>query len=615
MQEHEVPTHLQAKDRIFLGLTFQELVILMAVAGLCWGVWHFAPFASWQVRIALAIPVALTGIVGVIAKVRGRPLPVMAMDVLTYFIAPHHYQGTIADLTRDEPPALAIPKSTPIKRPTGPLGLDLSFLTFWKRRQAVKVVKVIPQAGGLNLSLGETYSTLTSEEPLDIVPAPRINRAPLNIPNPIRRLTRLLGLVVSFSMFWKRREVPDVTPQAGELNLSLGEDQSDPTPAEPLDAGPAAPNNRVAPSLAVIAFLTAALALLPNLAAADGPLGGEGWGMGEIQYIAPDPIPGRRMFLERLSITSDKVELQVRAATDLKVMIQVFGGADGRELIESSDFLTFTQGQPVATQLPLDGPSPSLRIHWKDKRTQQGSFNLAKSRIPHPLPSWQSEYCDISVTSLTWTPGSIDGSLHADCAAEGEELTSIQTHQGVIEQLVQETQLPHEILTNSGQFSIAVTNSNNPNPVVVPWSSLADTTFSIPISATSMAQPISLQMQLNTTGQALPVSHRKNHVYIPAHYITENVTVCPPGCSCSEEMARYYHPAFIRPGILSVNHPPPNSVDDLWLEIPTTLFTDTPYERLDLPPLPVGTQPRPLPNGMTVAQYLEQPQAPWVGGP
>ena len=37
MREHEVPTHVQAEDRVLLGFTFPQVVAVMAVCAISYG--------------------------------------------------------------------------------------------------------------------------------------------------------------------------------------------------------------------------------------------------------------------------------------------------------------------------------------------------------------------------------------------------------------------------------------------------------------------------------------------------------------------------------------------------------------------------------------------------
>ena len=54
MREHEVPTHVQAEDRVLLGFTFPQVVAVMAVFALSYGAYRYAPVGPSEVRMALA---------------------------------------------------------------------------------------------------------------------------------------------------------------------------------------------------------------------------------------------------------------------------------------------------------------------------------------------------------------------------------------------------------------------------------------------------------------------------------------------------------------------------------------------------------------------------------
>ena len=43
MREHEVPTHVQAEDKVLLGFTFPQVVAMTAVCALSYGAYRYAP--------------------------------------------------------------------------------------------------------------------------------------------------------------------------------------------------------------------------------------------------------------------------------------------------------------------------------------------------------------------------------------------------------------------------------------------------------------------------------------------------------------------------------------------------------------------------------------------
>ena len=62
MREHEVPTHVQAEDRVLLWFTFPQIVALTAVCALSYGAYRYAPVGPSEVRMAIAVLFGLAGI-------------------------------------------------------------------------------------------------------------------------------------------------------------------------------------------------------------------------------------------------------------------------------------------------------------------------------------------------------------------------------------------------------------------------------------------------------------------------------------------------------------------------------------------------------------------------
>ena len=109
MREHEVPTHVQAEDRVLLGFTFPQVVAVVAVCAISYGAYRYAPVGPSEVRMALAVVFGLVGVAMVVGKIGGRRLPLVAADLLKYRLGARVYAGQIAQLVRAEPPAPAQP--------------------------------------------------------------------------------------------------------------------------------------------------------------------------------------------------------------------------------------------------------------------------------------------------------------------------------------------------------------------------------------------------------------------------------------------------------------------------------------------------------------------------
>ena len=122
MREHEVPTHVQAEDRVLLWFTFPQIVALTAVCALSYGAYRYAPVGPSEVRMAIAVLMGLAGIAAVVGKIGGRRLPLVAADLLKYRLGARLYAGPPSDLVRSEPPAPAQPVK-PAKIGPGPFSL------------------------------------------------------------------------------------------------------------------------------------------------------------------------------------------------------------------------------------------------------------------------------------------------------------------------------------------------------------------------------------------------------------------------------------------------------------------------------------------------------------
>ena len=51
MREHEVPTHVQAEDKALLWFTFPQVVAVVAVCAVGYGVYRYFPFGPWGLKL------------------------------------------------------------------------------------------------------------------------------------------------------------------------------------------------------------------------------------------------------------------------------------------------------------------------------------------------------------------------------------------------------------------------------------------------------------------------------------------------------------------------------------------------------------------------------------
>ncbi len=190
--------------------------------------------------------------------------------------------------------------------------------------------------------------------------------------------------------------------------------------------------------LAVAALGLLAVVLLPGSALADDPDDnpyGDAWRLGEIYFEPPDPVPGRRVYVERLSVSGDTAAVTLRAAHDLDLKGRVFGGRTGKTLKMGFN-TSLAGGESKSYNLTLDGPSPWFTFSWQDALGFSGAASLKSHQIPYPLPTAEGELCDLEVTALEWTPGRISGVIASQCITETRHEEDLPVYGGHFSQSV-----------------------------------------------------------------------------------------------------------------------------------------------------------------------------------
>ena len=284
MREHEVPTHVQAEDKVLLGFTFPQVVAVMAVFALSYGAYRYAPVGPSEVRMALAVVFGLFGVAMVVGKIGGRRLPLVAADLLKYRLGARRYAGQTAQLVRAEPPA----PPQPVKTGPGPIRLMVRKARRGLRRQRKK--------------------TRQSRE---------------------RRNGRM-------RWFGKRRGKDGGNPH--------GQDHR----SETLETRNRKPRIGWIPVVA-LAVLMAAVVAVPQSALAD-----DHW-RDEIDFELTEPVEGRRIFVEGLTVSGDRAAVTLRAATDLDMRVRAFGGPEGSWL-RFWGSATLAQGERIDYSLPCTAP-------------------------------------------------------------------------------------------------------------------------------------------------------------------------------------------------------------------------------------------------------------------
>ena len=426
MREHEVPTHVQAEDRVLLGLTFPQIVAVTAVCAISYGAYRYAPIGPSEVRMALAVVFGLFGVAMVVGKIGGRRLPLVAADLLKYRLGARVYAGPVSQLVRSEPPAPA----QPVKSGPGPLSL---------------------MAKRAERGLG------------------RLRKKRKTRKNKERRNGRM-------RWFGKRR------------GKDAGNQQARDHRAATLETRRRKPRRGFL-AFAALAVLALALVTVPQVALADDH---EPW-RDEIDFEVEEPVEGRRIFVERLTVSGDRAAVTFRAATALDIRVRAYGGPEGTWL-RFWGSATLTEGERIDYSLPLHGPAPSFTVSWEDTLGQAGALTVEHDRIPYPLPAVEGELCDLRMTSLGWTPGAVSGVIESECVSAVEEPIELQTvagHQSVTETAL----LDAEVTAITGTVA-AATGASHTAVAFVPN---GETRFRLPVGTGETVHAVSIDVTLEAS--------------------------------------------------------------------------------------------------------------------
>ena len=470
MREHEVPTHVQAEDKVLLWFTFPQIVAVVAVCALAYGAFHYLPFGPMEVRLAVGMLIGIVGIAMIVGKVGGRGLPLVAADLLKFNLGARRYAGSPLEMTKSEPPAPAEAKSDPLR-----------LLAKKAASGFGKAVKAARKKG----------------------------RAPFR----------------PHSWFGKRRRPKD----GGNQQF------------KPEETKHKKPWGRF---LAVAALGLLAVVLLPSAALADDPDDKDpGWRLDEIYFVPPEPVPGRRIFVERLAVTGDTANVALRAAHDLDLKVRVFGGRTGRTLKMGANAIVHS-GERKTYNLTLDGPSPSFTFSWTDSLGFSGAVSLKSNQIPYPLPQAGGGLCDLELTSLEWTPGRITGTVASECIAETRHEIDLPVYGGHFSQTAPAL-LDASVTRITGTVSVVA----GAHRTTASFIAGGQTRFRLPVANRKAVHNLEITADLTATlNVLLPPMLQTIHHPARTDVYTRRVTCsCGEGSSVTRTVRIYvHHPEHVR---------------------------------------------------------------------
>ena len=546
MREHEVPTHVQAEDRVLLWFTFQQIVAITAVCALSYGGYSYAPVGPTGTRIGLSVVFGVVGIAMIVGKIGGRSLPLVAADLLRYRLGARRYAGPVSELTRSELPP--VPESAPnslamlarrasrgsrrmrvaARRGLARMRRSRGRRPFRPHMWFGKSRKPVPAKGGLRAQLGDGAEFFRA----------KWGKTRGHVFRGVRSGVNAVAGSLSTPVFRRTQNIP-------EAQMEKEDERKLPSlrveTREPRATAPTTPNKRsgrrrrrrkgrrseqrrtrqkLLPVVLVVVALAAALLATPQAAQADGH-----W-LDDIDYEPSEPVPGRRLYFEGLRVSDDRAEVSLRAATGLKLRVRAYGGREGSAL-RFFGIANVAEGEAISYSLPLSGDSPSLTFSWEDGIGQAGAFAIEGAQLPLPLPEIDGEICDLKVTALGWTPGTIEGTIQSECAVAVEEVVELQTvagHENVTEMAVMQA----EVTAVAG--TVAVTSGAS--YASVPFVPDDRTAFSLPVATIEAIHQVTIGVDMEAA-LSVPIPPLVTLTHSPqrTEYRTETVRLLRPGTS------------------------------------------------------------------------------------
>ena len=274
-----------------------------------------------------------------------------------------------------------------------------------------------------------------------------------------------------------------------------------------------------------LAVLMAAVVAVPQSALADDH---EPW-RDEIDFEVDEPVPGRRIFVEALTVSGDRAAVTLRAATALDIRVRAFGGPQGAWL-RFWGSATLAQGERIDYSLPLHGPAPSFTVSWEDTLGQAGALTFEEAQLPVPLPVVEGELCDLRMTSLGWTPGAVSGVVESECVTRIEHPVELQTVAGHAD-VIQTALMDAGVTAITGMVSAATGASQ----ASVPFVPNGETRFTLPVGDGQAIHAVSLDVSLEASLR-IPIPPLTQLIHHPerVEHVTRTVHLHRPGDSDSD---------------------------------------------------------------------------------
>ena len=147
--------------------------------------------------------------------------------------------------------------------------------------------------------------------------------------------------------------------------------------------------------------------------------------------------------------------------------------------------------------------------------------------LPFPLPEIDGEICDLKVSALGWTAGTIEGAIESECAVAVEEAVELQSVAGHAE-VAETTVMEAEVTAVAGTVAV----SSGASYATVPFVPDDRTVFSLPVATGEAIHPVTIGVDLEASlSVPIPPLVTLTHSPQKTEYRTETVRLLRPGTS------------------------------------------------------------------------------------
>ena len=247
---------------------------------------------------------------------------------------------------------------------------------------------------------------------------------------------------------------------------------------------------------------------------------------------------------------------------------------------------TFGAGEAKSYNLTLNGPSPSFTFSWVDALGRSGAVSLKSRQIPYPLPQADGGLCDLEMTSLEWTPGSISGVIASECITDTRQEIALPVYGGHFSQAVPAL-LDAAVTRISGRVNVTAGSHRTTAAFVAN----GESRFRLPVANRKATHGLEITAELTATlNVPLPPVLQTTHHPARTDVYTRRVT-CRCGESSTIRTVRIYvrHPEHVR--AVENQRAPVSRTRPESIPLASSMGADDPYVSLHVPP-PAPPPPR-----------------------